>query len=478
MNQKQSRPSKKPASVLDRLKAVNWPFLIFLGSLGFMAMLYGMMAMKYKLPPYAQVDHATKAFEALGNMEDETLASSVNHIAENETPKPSFTTLDPAAGKELLLVTGGPNQDAVHCPKFGCLAWIIDRSGKVLHSWPLPLDTLFNDAKDKFDGNTDLMNFYPIGIQLQPDGSIVAAFHGRNIYPYTVGIARISWDGKVLWKHIDGAHHWLHNLPDGRIAAPIQSQHPIKGFGETMIPIRCKKVIYDEGVRIYAANGTTEHTIMMGDILLRNGYPGLLYSLRDDCDPYHINSVDVVTPEIARHITGAQVGDLLLSIREPSAIMLVDPDTATVRKLISGRTAAQHSAHFLPDGTVVAFDNLGGSSKTGGSRIVRIDLNDSSVRTIFPTAASRPVLPFFSFDGSNVAVSPDGKRLMLSVKDESRDIEIEVDTGKALWVNKRVMDIDPFMKKTGKPVAAYFKAYGTYYIPDAQVKLLPLGEIE
>jgi len=147
MNQKPSRPAKKPASMLDRLKAVNWPFLIFLGSLGFMTMLYGMMAMKYKLPPYAQVDHAIKAVEALSNMEDETLASSVNHIAENETPKPSFTTLDPAAGKELLLVTGGPNQDAVHCPKFGCLAWIIDRSGKVLHSWPLPLDTCLRMQK-------------------------------------------------------------------------------------------------------------------------------------------------------------------------------------------------------------------------------------------------------------------------------------------------------------------------------------------
>mgnify|MGYP001021391951 FL=1 len=123
---------------------------------------------------------------------------------------------------------------------------------------------------------------------------------------------------------------------------------------------------------------------------------------------------------------------------------------------------------------MVAFDNQGGSKKTGGSRIVRIDLNDGSSRTIFPTAASKPVLPFFSTDGSNVAVSPDGKRLMLSVKDESRDIEIEVDTGKALWVNKRVMDIAPFMGKSDKPVAGYFKAYGTYFIPEAQVKMLPL----
>lgn len=474
MNQKPSRPSKKPASTLDRLKAVNWPFLIFLGSLGFMAMLYGMMAMKYKLPPYAQVDHAIKAFEALGNMEDETLASSVNHIAEDETPKPSFTTLDPAAGKELLLVTGGPNQDAVHCPKFGCLAWIIDRSGKVLHSWPLPLDTLFEDVKDKFDGKTELLNFYPVGVQLQDDGSIIAAFHGRNIFPYTVGIARISWDGKVLWKRIDGAHHWMHNLPGGRIAAPIQSQHPMKSFGDTMIDVRCKKVIYDEGVRIYAANGATEQTIMLKDALIRSDYPGLFYSLRDDCDPFHINSVDVVTPEIAPHITGAAVGDLLLSVREPSAIMLIDPKTETIKKIVSGRTAAQHSAHFLPDGTVVAFDNQGGSKKTGGSRIVRINLNDGSSRTIFPTAASKPVLPFFSTDGSNVAVSPDGKRLMLSVKDESRDIEIDVGTGKALWVNKRVMDIAPFMGKSDKPVAGYFKAYGTYFIPEAQAKLLPL----
>lgn len=450
----------------------NLPLLIFVCALCFFSLLYGIAAMKFRLFPARQLESAWSGIEALMNMEDQTLASSVNKIDEKRTSFPLPRTLDAGVGQELLLVTGGPHQDATHCPQYGCLAWITDRAGKVLHSWPLPLDALFKG--EKLAGKTDLENFYPVGIQLQDDGSLIATFHARNTYPYTIGIAKIGWDGKLLWKHIDGAHHWLHNLSGGRVAAPIQVQRKMQYFGDTKLEVRCKNVVYDEGVRIYRPDGSTEQTMMMIDVLLRSDYPGLLYSLRDSCDPIHINSVDVVMPEFAANIPGATAGDLLVSLREASTIAIINPRTGKIVHSFSGRTAAQHSAHFLPDGSIVAFDNLGGSAKTGGSRILRINPVNGTTQTIFPTAASASVLPFFSPDGSNIAVSPDGKRLMISSKEESRDIEIDIATGKPLWLSERVMNIGPFMGKGSTPVAGYFKSYGTYYIPDAQARALKL----
>jgi hypothetical protein len=433
-----------------------------------MAFLYGFAANQFDLPPKGLVQRAITALKAI-NVIDDSLPAGVNRIDPKSPPGPSVRQLDPSAGKELLLVTGWPNRDNGRCPKFGCLASVIDRSGKVLRSWPLPSDALFNDLKG-FGGDVRPSNFYPIGVGLLNDGSLIATFHARNVFPYVVGIARIDPAGKVLWKHIDSAHHWFRIGPDERIYAPIQVRRVLKHVGDSAVELRCRYIVYDEGVRIYRSDGSVERTLMMSNILVDNGYPGLIYSVRDDCDPLHINSVDIVSPEIASRIPGAAAGDLLLSLREPSAIVLLDPATAKIKRLVAGRTAAQHSAAFLPDGTVIAFDNQGGSRSLGGSRIVRLNLVDGSSQTVFPTGASKPVLPFFSPDGGTVTPSADGKRAMIASKEESRDIEFDLATGRALWTMTHVLET----KNRGKRAAAYYTAYGSYYLTDDQLRSLRL----
>lgn len=453
-------------------RSIDWSAVAFVASLCLMAFLYGFASNELNLPPKDQMQQAISALKAI-NLIDDDLPTGVNRIDPKSRPGPIVLQLDPAAGKELLMVTGGPNQDAAHCPNYGCLASIIDRSGKVLHRWPLPLDALFDGVRG-LAGDVKLGNFYPVGIGLLRDGSLIATFHARNVYPYAVGIARIDSAGKVLWKRIDGAHHWFQIGPDERIYAPIQIRRKVEHIAGNAVTIRCPHVIYDEGVRVYRPDGTVERTVMMTEMLIRNGYPGLIYSVRDDCDPIHLNSVELVTPLIADRIPGAAAGDLLVSLREPSAIVLFDPATAKIKRLIAGRTAAQHSARFLPDGTVLAFDNQGGSRSLGGSRIVRLNLVDGSVATLFPTKASRSMLPFFSIDGGTITLSPDGKRAMVSSKQESRDIEVDLATGRPLWSMTHVLDVGPSMKKSGKPVAGYFAAYGSYYLTDEQKRALHL----
>jgi len=454
-------------------RRTDWSLRVFVLSVALIAFLYGAVSTELGWPPSNKIRHAIAALKAYNMFEDGTFAASTNAIDPHAKPGPFFSTLDSAAGKELLLVTGGPFQDASNCPRFGCLAWIVDRSGKVLHSWPLPLDTLFEGVKG-FKGDVRLQNFYPIGLGLLHDGSLVATFHSRNTYPYVAGIARIGWDGKVMWKQIDGAHHWIDIGPDERIYAPIQIRRPLDNIDGNAVQLRCPTVVYDEGVRIYRPDGSVERTLLMTDLFVRNGYPGFIYSTRDDCDPIHLNSVDVATADIASHIPGAAAGDVLVSLREVSAVMLVDPVSGHIKRVVAGRTAAQHSARFLPDGTVLVFDNLGGQTVLGGSRIVRLNLVDGSAAPVFPTPASKPMLPFYSTDGGTVTPSADGRRAIISSKDESRAFEIDIATGKALWTMKRVMDIAPFMNKDA-PVAGYFKAYGTYYLTDEQVCALPIG---
>ena len=466
-------PAAPSGAAKKRRRLIDWSAVAFVASLCLFAFLYGFASNELNLPPKSQMKQAMAALKAI-NVIDEDLPTGVNRLDPKTKPEPDVRQLDAAAGKELLLVTGWPHRDAGRCPKFGCLASIIDRSGRVLRSWPLPSDALF-DGVQGFDGDVKLTNFYPIGLGLLRDGSLVATFHGRNTFPYAVGIARIDSSGKVLWKHIDNAHHWFRIGPDERIYAPIQLRRPVRHVADNAVEIKCPYVILDEGVRIYRSDGTVERTLVMTEMLIRNGYPGLIYSLRNDCDPIHLNSVDIATPEIASRIPGAAAGDLLVSLREPSAIVLFDPATAKIKRLIAGRTAAQHSARFLPDGTVIAFDNQGGFKKLGGSRIVRINLVDGNVQTVFPTEASRSMLPFLSEDGGTVIPSPDGKRAMVSSKDGARDFEIDLATGRPLWTMTHVLDVAPLLGRS-KPIAGHFTAFGSYYLTDDYLRALRLAK--
>ncbi len=458
-----------------RTGKIDWSLVAFIVSLCGIAFAYGIATMRLHWFPYDQLLRARMAYDAMMQLRDSEFEFNTTKMDDKAKPGRQIARLSPAAGSELLLVTGGPNQDAQHCPEFGCLAWIIDRQGKVLHSWPLKLNELFADAKG-FYGAKNVSHFYPVGLHLLDDGSLIAIFQGFHRFPYAAGIVRVGWDGKILWKHLDHAHHWFKVAPDGTIYAPAFAGTKMDYFGSTAIKSRCKAPIYNEGVAIYGRDGVVKKTIHLVDALIKSGFPGLLYGLQDGCDPIHVNSVDLVRSEVAHRIPGAAGGDLLLSLRESSSLVLLDPASAKVKKVFAGHTVAQHSAHILPDGTVAVFDNLGGDRALGGSRIVRIDLATDETQTIYPHKGD-PLLPFTSSNGGHISISPDGKRIIASSKDQARAIEIDIATGKPLWTMTEVLDIAPFLKprpEAGKQVAAWFKLWGTYYIPPEQAKGLPL----
>lgn len=232
-------------------RSIDWSVVAFVASLCMAAFLYGFASNELNLPPKGLMHDAVSALKAL-NLIDHGFPTGVNRIEQAAAPNPIVRRLDPAAGKELLLVTGWPNRG--RCPKYACLASVVDRSGRVLHSWPAPLDELFGGIKE-FSGEVRPESFYPIGIGLLHDGSIVATFHGHNVYPYAIGIARIGPTGKILWKNIDGAHHWLQVGPDERIYAPIQVRRKEKHVGDNAVEYRCEDIVYDEGIRIYRPDG-------------------------------------------------------------------------------------------------------------------------------------------------------------------------------------------------------------------------------
>ncbi len=443
---------------------------VFVLGLCVLAFGYGIITFHWKIFPYTLVRDAVYAFEALASLEDDRLVPGLARLDAEASPRPLITQFSAAAGTEALLITGGPYQYMEQCPSLGCLAWVIDREGRVLHHWEVDPDILFAGIENAgFAGGITPKKIYPIGMALEPDGSLIVTFHARNTFPYQVGIAKISVDGEVLWKHFNFSHHWIDVDADGRIYVPSMKVIDAADFFEnSLVEVDCTlgKMFY-EGVRVYAPDGTTLREIWILESLAKSGYPGFFYGVKDGCDPVHINSVQVVKPEIARVLPGVDTGDILVSFRESSVTAILDGETGRVELLRAGQTAAQHSPQFLPDGTVVIFDNQGGQRSNGGSRIVRLDLVSGASETIYPRGEDSLLLPFISDDGGHISVSPDGKRLLISSKHQARSFEIDIETGEVLWMMEKSFDLKPYLEATNKSAKAdraYFNAYGTYYL--------------
>ena len=76
-------------------------------------------------------------------------------------------------------------------------------------------------------------------------------------------------------------------------------------------------------------------------------------------------------------------------------------------------------------------------------------------------------MPFFTETAGQINVSADGKRALLSVTHQGRVIEIDVASGKPLWVYDNTHDIAKFLASAeirADTTRARFATYGAYYV--------------
>jgi hypothetical protein len=444
--------------------------LLFVLALCALSFGYGVATMQFEVFPYRLLKEAKLGWEAWASME--THKRNFPHAFERFEPQaaaaPQARRLAEGAGEEHLLVTGGPYQLLERCPKWGCIAWIADRAGKILHAWEVDLEELWSGLSG-ISGDVNRLSLYPVGMLLGEDRSLVVSFQGRETYPVHIGIIKLDRDGRILWKRFDRSHHWPAMDADGRIYTPASIYvRDMKHVGSSRVGIKCATGQTGvDAIRILSPEGEPLREMPLIESFVRSGYAGLFYGIRDGCNPTHLNSIALASPEVAKAIPGAAAGDLLVSLRETSSVALLDGKTAAVKYLVSGRSGAQHAAQFLPDGSVLALDNLGGERSLGGTRVVRIDLVTGAAQTVFPKGGEQGLLPVQTDTAGQISVSADGKRALVALTHQGRIIEIDVASGRPLWAYENTHDIGPFLKAAeirSDTTRARFATYGAYYV--------------
>jgi hypothetical protein len=444
--------------------------ILFVVGIALCFFMYGAATLHYKIFPYPLLREARLGLAAWGGMETakRRFPMAFDRFEEGAPGEPQARRLGPGAGEELVLITGGPYQLMERCPTWGCMAWITDRTGNIRHTWEVDLEELWSGLSG-VAGDVNRLSLYPVGMALGNDGSLVVTFQGRNTYPVHIGIAKLDRQGRILWKRFDRSHHWIAMDAEGRVYTPFSASHKkLDYIGATRVDVTCETgETYVDAIRVLGADGKPVRELPVMEALLQAGRSGWFYNVRDGCNPTHLNSIDLAPESAAKAIPGAAAGDLLVSLRETNTVALLDAATGAVKRVIAGFTAAQHSPRFLPDGTVLVFDNLGGDRRLGGTRVVRLDLVKGTAQTLFPSAGDQPLLPVYSETAGHIDVSPDGRRALIAITHQGRVVEIDVASGTPSWVYDNTHDIARFLEAhdmNATQTRARFATYGAYYV--------------
>jgi predicted RNA-binding Zn ribbon-like protein len=116
------------------------PLVMFIISVGFLSYLYEVASTRFNLFPYEIVRDAwvagKAAREALANEFDQMPPGALTFETAPGTVQTAPQVADAQTPDQgLILMTGGPYKLMAKCPELGCLAWIMDRSGSVYHTW-------------------------------------------------------------------------------------------------------------------------------------------------------------------------------------------------------------------------------------------------------------------------------------------------------------------------------------------------------
>ncbi len=234
-------------------------------------------------------------------------------------------------------------------------AVLFDPDGEVFNIWHLGQQGVaWNHQPDE--------NIFPHGFVIGSDGSIATAYDSGT------SLTKYDFCGNILWRIKGGFHHSISF--DGRFAiwtwGDAGSEKP---YGNNLI-----KIDYETGEVLKEFH--------MDDILQANLDIDIFGILQEDSidgskwighkagGRWHVNDIDPLPEEFADQYPGFNQGDLLLSLRSPDLICVIDPNTYKVKWWRQGLTRRQHDPDWNSKGTMTIFNN---NMHRGLSSIVEIN---------------------------------------------------------------------------------------------------------
>ena len=218
------------------------------------------------------------------------------------------------------------------------------KNDEVLHNWYLYKDDFVQTTNRKFE------NAEPRNPILLPGRELITNNDETN------SLYRLDANSNILWKNDKRYFHHSMNLgPGGNIW--------ICGTGERLIsdyrdggPFQFRDELL---LQIDVDDGEIMYEKSVADLLMENGYANFIYGSSNavtpgvERDPIHLNDIQPVLADGKFW----KKGDLLLSLRNKSLILLYRPSSNKIVRLIYGPFLHQHDVDIISETEISLFNN-------------------------------------------------------------------------------------------------------------------------
>ena len=257
--------------------------------------------------------------------------------------------------------------------KEGVVELVDLKSFDVLHTWNPDINSFFEKV-DKVEGgvwehlmrdnNNDRFRiFHPI---LFEDGSLL--FQGNN-----TPLIKIDKNSELEWmKDDEFYHHSNEEDIDGNVWVCVR-YYPYK-IDEKYVGDELN-TYSDDGIRRISSNGEILFDKSVSEIFIENDMEYLLFSTTGfKKDPIHLNDIQPVEKDTKYW----KKGDVFLSFRHQSMVMLYRPKTNEIIWKGIGKFYHQHDVDILDDSRISIFNNnskntFSGDIVDGNNRVVIYD---------------------------------------------------------------------------------------------------------
>jgi hypothetical protein len=376
---------------------------LFLFSVAFLAYLIGVLTGAFQLPPYKSVSSSVRDVIGFAIFWKNDLGiEPTRHLVAGQKSRKVWDIVYPEGmSKGLRLIASlTPSHEALYGVR------LFDRDGNKLHYWPVHYDRLDPEGRSP-------NNIFLHGFSVFEDGAIVVNFNRGG------AMAKLDACGDTLWKLGGSFHHIVNRSYDGTIWA--WDAHFL--------------------VQIDPTDGAILRRIsLIEDVIKANDQMGIFGMLRNDepnpskyrFDPFHPNDIEILAPEMADAFPQFEAGDIMISLRTPNLVAVLDPVSLKVKWWRHGPWHRQHDPDFQPDGTMTVFDNRLDFDQ---SQIVRINPQSGQWSRLFRGSGE---IAFYTRIGGQHQVLENGN-LLLTATDSGRILEITPD-GKLVWEFQNIFD--------------------------------------
>jgi hypothetical protein len=311
---------------------------------------------------------------------------------------------------------------------------LIDEGGAAVHRWRFDRRHLFPDSVDR-RGNPALKAIH--GTHLFPNGDVLV-----NVE--YVGTARLDACGRVQWRLSAGSHHAISRTEAGSFWIPGTSRTPRAGSEQYPdgFPGIEGRVWLDQLLHVTAEGAVTDKLNVL-DVLYANDLERYLFKAYKPNrvpghrkgggrDITHLNDVEALSSSMADEYPTFEAGDLLISLRYIDLVLVLDPQSKTVKWHTRTSLIQQHDPDFIGNGWIGVFNNNTDYSNRGatlgGSQIVTFQPHTDSMNVRFPSSRSKP---FYTNTRGKWQQLANGN-MLLTEANAGRVVEV-TSSGRTVW---------------------------------------------